>query len=49
MREDSPNYGEHINLADHPDFQTIKNRLMAQLQSYQTETKDPWVYKWHYQ
>lgn len=49
MREDSKNYGEHVNLADHPDYQTIKHRLMMQLQAYQSETNDPWVYKWQYQ
>jgi N-sulfoglucosamine sulfohydrolase len=37
------------NLADHPDYQSVKNAMMKRLQQFQTETGDPWVRKWDFE
>ena len=37
---------ETINLADDPAHQETRDRMIAKLQNFQNETKDPWAIKW---
>ncbi|MBT5901766.1 MAG: sulfatase [Opitutaceae bacterium] len=37
---------ETINLADDPAHQKTRDRMIAKLQDFQNETKDPWAIKW---
>lgn len=37
------------NLADHPDFQVVRQELEARLRAFQAESGDPWIVKWEYE
>ena len=37
---------ETINLADDPAHQETRDRMIAKLQKFLNETKDPWAIKW---
>ncbi len=45
--EADPN--ETYNLADDPKYGEVLNGLKQKLKSFQTDSKDPWVYKWNYE
>ncbi|RDV29448.1 heparan N-sulfatase [Alteromonas aestuariivivens] len=40
---------EAINLAEHPDYQHIKQALIEKIRQFQQQTSDPWQYKWEYE
>ncbi len=40
---------ETNNLADHPAYAEILKEMKAQIHQFQSDTRDPWVYKWKYE